>query len=776
MAYTPPAGNAILIDLASGVGSYTPPAGDSILIDLATQGGVSGQVEFIDVYGSLQVLAYAPKNVVVQPVGYGTISVTAYVPTFLTTKQSDISVAGGVSVTFPAPSFSSSKTSVIGAAGAIAVSFPEPAYFKGNTQQIAESGAITVTGYGVTHTKLSHVEIPSSGITITAPLPTHVIAHTLGDAAHISVVAQAGISHKQLIRNAIDAKYFTPDVTLDAPGVISITAYAPTATMRIRSSVELNYGLMQRAIFSFVGRYTARVAAEIASTYKVYGTVSAEATGKYNLSPYDKVQGQIVSAYRMPISSSVDSTYSVVENVRVASSIESPYSMIANTRVRQSVDCLYTMVQLTKIRNGIAAGYTLVQALRALGAVEAKYSYTALLSKAVVSKYHMTTPVRAEGQSYYDIESVRKVRSLVSAIYSMPISQVIAITTAPYLEYEGKQFGVVEAEVSVSEGDYAWKAAVVLTDVADYAKIKQDKPFALVIGAERYEFIVDSKELDRSNPANYAAKLLGISPSAVYESPRHDAMTYLWDTFVQASDVAGEVLPGIDWRVIDWGIPAYRLAAQDVSPIGIVKLLAEAIGAVLESDIDGSLYVRSKYPVSVPNYYTATPAHIFIEDTDILSVSESYVSLDVFNRLVITDVSNDISDSLEWLPDYAEATTGVMRAYLYPWRSGVSLLHTGLPGVTIDAPTLGMEQHTEIIEVFQGQGQTAYPIHHVDTVDYEAANVGSLVFDVDSRSFTVSGPSFNSVIRIVYWTRSLDYRVSLPQTRPTQFLLESAPL
>lgn len=197
---------------------------------------------------------------------------------------------------------------------------------------------------------------------------------------------------------------------------------------------------------------------------------------------------------------------------------------------------------------------------------------------------------------------------------------------------------------------------------------------------------------------------------------------------------------------------------------------------MLESDINGSLYVRSKYPVSVPNYYTATPAHIFIEDTDILSVSESYVSLDVFNRLVITDVSNDISDSLEWLPDYAEATTGVMRAYLYPWRSGVSLLHTGLPGVTIDAPTLGMEQHTEIIEVFQGQGQTAYPIHHVDTVDYEAANVGSLVFDVDSRSFTVSGPSFNSVIRIVYWTRSLDYRVSLPQTRPTQFLLESAPL
>lgn len=161
---------------------------------------------------------------------------------------------------------------------------------------------------------------------------------------------------------------------------------------------------------------------------------------------------------------------------------------------------------------------------------------------------------------------------------------------------------------------------------------------------------------------------------------------------------------------------------------------------------------------------------------DILTVNESYVSSEVFNRLVITDIEQEISDSLEWLEDYTDATTGIIRAYLYPWRSAVDLIHTGVGTVTIENPVTGMEQHEEIIEVFQGQADTSYPIHHVESVEYEAQNVGGIVFDVDSRSFTVGGPSFNSVIRLVYWTRSLDYRVALPDARPTQFLLESDPL
>ena len=87
-----------------------------------------------------------------------------------------------------------------------------------------------------------------------------------------------------------------------------------------------------------------------------------------------------------------------------------------------------------------------------------------------------------------------------------------------------------------------------------------------------------------------------------------------------------------------------------------------------------------------------------------------------------------------------------------------------------------LTSHEEIIEVFQGQGGTAYPIFSVSSIEYEAQDTGGIIFDPDSRTFTVGGPSFNSVIRLVYVSRSLDYRVALPEVRPTQFLLESAQL
>jgi hypothetical protein len=408
--------------------------------------------------------------------------------------------------------------------------------------------------------------------------------------------------------------------------------------------------------------------------------------------------------------------------------------------------------------------------------VEGRYSYNTRVWQEAQSPYSLTSPVRKEVRAFYTVENAIRATGTLAGIYSAPDSQVFTITEAPYVEYSGTRLGVEEAELSISEGEYAWKAVVVLTHVTDYAKLKQDQPFTVVIGSERYEFIVDSKEMSRNSPANHGMKLLGISPAAKMTNPRHIPTTYLWDYFAQASDIAEELLPGVDWQVVDWGIPAYRLGVQDSTPIDTVQVLAAAVGAVVESDIDGSLHVRSLFPVSVPNYGTTTPDHILIEATDILRVNEAYVTVDTHNRLIITDVSQDIADTLEWIEDYEGARTGIVRAYIYPWRSAVSLKHSGVPGVTINAPDLGMTEHEEIVEVFQGQGSTQYPIHHVTSVEYEASNVGALLFDVDSRSFTVGGPSFNSVIRVVYWTRSLDYRVSLPEARPTQFLLESASL
>ena len=778
MAYTPPAGGAIVVELSDS-SAYTPPASNAIVVDLATEEGATGLIGFVNVTGSLSLAGYGlSKTTVAQTMPSATLTLAGYLPSFHTTKDSSVNVTGAVSLAGYHPSDKSIQSSQITAYGQLSLATYQPTYFCGNTQTIAENATIVVEGNSaITHTRVSHATIPLATLTLAAQPFTQQVLQPLGVIGELALNPQASIVHRQRIRREIVSRYYTPDVTLDNAGEIVVTGYAIAGhKQRIRRGVSGKYGMMYSVAKAITGQYTGRTSKSVTASYNVQTLVVGATEAAYSLENTDRVLSTIEGCYRMPVASGIASLYSMTQNTAIRNAVFSSYSLVQPIPVRAAVSAAYELVQNFLVRAGVESGYSTLASTIIASSVESSYSYRAMVRKAVGASYSMTSPVAAGVSCYYDIDSIVRARNSVMGIYSASNSQVIAITTAPYIEYFGARIGLSEAELTISEGDYAWKASVVLTHVTDYAKLKQDQPFSVIIGSERYEFIVDSKEMDRSNPANHAMKLLGISPSAKMTTPRHVATSYLWDNYVQATAVAQELLPGVDWQVMDWGIPAYRLAVQDSTPIETVKVIAGAIGATLESNIDGTLYVRSLFPVSVPNYATTTPAHVFIEDTDILRVNESYVTVDVFNRLVITDISQDISDSLEWIPDYEEATTGIMRAFLYPWRSAVSLRHTGVPGIFIDAPNLGMESHEEVIEVFQGEGQTGYPIHHVEGIQYEASNVGSLVFDVDSRSFTVGGPSFNSVIRLVYWTRSLDYRVSLPTTRPTQFLLESEPL
>lgn len=745
MSYTPPSGGAVNVELA-GAGAYVPPASNVLEFDLALSEGSSGNTQFITVTGSVSVSGFGPSSFQLgHTLPVADISIQAFEPSYTISRTSILDVAGVVAVTAPEPTYTATQVSLLSDSGQVSVSSLEPTYFKGFTTTIDAIGQTSLdVGGEITTSTLSGFIAPVGEITVTSYQPTQVMQQVLSVVGSVQLNTDS-IAQVQKIRSEVGVKYFTPDVTLDAAGEVTLQGFAPSSHgMKIRKETSLMYSGTYPVRAQVASPYTSRVAKEAGVTYSIYGTMVSEKSVQYGVKVTDRVVSEVQAGYRFPVSSETSLLYGIRENLPIRTSVTAPYTMVANVNVRSSV--------------------------------EVNYAFNTRLVATVGAVFNMTEPVVSEKAALFTIEAARKAKATVSCVYSMPAAQVIAIVAEPYVEYFGERLGVESADVETSEGEKYWKASIVLTHVSDYVKLKQDQPFAVVIGSERFEFIVDTKELDRGNPANYEMKLFGISPLIKFDHPRHVATSYLWDQFAQAKAVAEELIPTIDWHVLDWGIPAYRLAVQNATPVGVVSVLAQAIGATLESGIDGVPYVRSLFPVSVPDYWSVTPSHILLESTDIITVSESYVSFGTYNRLTITDVSNDISDSLEWIPDYDQSTTGTMRAFLYPWRSGVELKHTGLPGVFIDSPTMGMERHEEIIEVFQSQGSTQYPIHHVESVQYEASNVGSLVFDIDSRSFTVSGPLFNSVIRLVYWTRSYDYRVAMPEARPTQFLLESAPL
>lgn len=757
MAYVPPSGGNIVVEISTAQG-YVPPSATAINVDLAVEeGGGSGETSFISSNGALTL---APESIIKAVIAHSlpvaALSLTAYAPTYAVTTTSAISSAGTLTLAAQSPTYSASST--VGN-GALTLTPQQPVYFMGYTQPIAEQGALFLTAGGVEKATAAN-QITTAGMLLSGQEPTYSATTAIASEGALTLTGLAPVGQKTLVHSDIESTYFYPDVTLDSAGELTLTAYPPTERLHLYAYIEGFCGLMERVAAEVVGTYTARVVAEVEAPFTVLGSVAVGVDSEYKLSATDRVVKAIDSPYRLPIVSAYESIFSMIENVTVRAEVSASYSVIQTQVVRNGVEAAYSGLTNTPVRNS----------------VEGEYSYQSMVFSGIECSFSLTVPLCKDFEAPYTLEPIAKVRVPIDSFYSAPLAQVISIVEPPYVEYMGRRLEVEEAELTASEGDSTWTCSIVLSRISDYAQLKWDQPFAVVFGAERYEFLVDGKELDRSSPANFGMRLMGISPSARYSSPRMVSSSYVWDTVVSAAQIADELIPGIDWRVIDWNIPAYRFSIQDATPLESVRALAEAIGATLESEIDGSLYVRSLYPVSTEKYAETTPAHILTEAVDILTVNESYVSSEVFNRLVITDIEQEISDSLEWLEDYTDATTGIIRAYLYPWRSAVDLIHTGVGTVTIENPVTGMEQHEEIIEVFQGQADTSYPIHHVESVEYEAQNVGGIVFDVDSRSFTVGGPSFNSVIRLVYWTRSLDYRVALPDARPTQFLLESDPL
>lgn len=554
---------------------------------------------------------------------------------------------------------------------------------------------------------------------------------TLSVYAGITYTVQAP-TQKIGIRKAFDLPYTIWHTTLDVSANLTYTPREPGNFLTVSGYWEAVYDIRDTEVpvkldWAFV--YGAREAWSFDLSWGLNSSASKAWDALYNIVSVDRIQ----KAWDIPYSA------------RVAFAAELPYSLLAASALSVSWELPYSLRDLLAIAWG--------------------------------TPYTLTSPVSADFGVPYAIKSYDRVEKAVRVVYSIGGTSVIVETNQPYITYNGKNIRIVEGDISTSEGGYTWEGNFTLADVADYVQFAQDQPFTVNLYGEVYNFVVDGKELTRNGPAQISARLIGVSPSARFSSPRAVEQDYLWDTTITVLDAVNQVTANdISWGTVNWHIPGFRLGFDNAPALDVVKALAEAAGAVVESSKTGQLRVRPRYPISVPDYPVATPDQVYIETSDILSVSETYAIGEIYNKFRIADVDLAENDGLEWVPDYQGGLIGYMRCFPYPWRTDVNLIHTGDGTVYIGPQEVGYTEKDEVVEVYQGQGAVEYPIYAVLDVEMLGVNVGSITFSTDVREFTVSGPALNSVIRIRYRTRFLRYRVISGSGRPTQFLLESQPI
>jgi len=371
----------------------------------------------------------------------------------------------------------------------------------------------------------------------------------------------------------------------------------------------------------------------------------------------------------------------------------------------------------------------------------------------------------------YHLAAGEKLAGTTTVAYSLVDETPLLATGEAYLLKAGQSIDAGDTlEVALDEGNHYWQASVDLASAGDAAAFRFGDAVTLHFYGVDFALVVDSVQIDRPGGADTRASLKLVSPSAMLGKPPAKPITQVWDAPVSARSVVEGLLGPVEWRIIDWTIPANRLGAENAYQMDVAKRVAAAAGAVIEPYPDGSLYVRYRFEVPLGQWGVATPDHSFSEAENVFSHADSNQYFEIRDQFRLTDIADAaFGDRIEFVPNEDNGLAGALHVYPSPWRA-VTLRHTGPQAVTLTGggdATLVKEQQIEIIE---GKGNLQYPIQSITGVLWEVVDLGGLSFEPGSTTVVSSTPG-ESLCTVTYTTRAKVYNTASPVEDVVQFVL-----
>lgn len=277
---------------------------------------------------------------------------------------------------------------------------------------------------------------------------------------------------------------------------------------------------------------------------------------------------------------------------------------------------------------GMATEHDVVYALMAPGAAEHEVAYALLTAG---SKEH---------DALYSLLATNPGATEHEMRWSLLEAFVDVSSGKPFLEWHGEQLDIVAAEAAQDEGGQFWRVSATLARVSDYLRLSRLDAVTLDIFGDRYELVISSLGRSSSDESvNQGFELQARSTLWAALGDPGERITRTWPAVnarAAIEDLAGEA---VDWRIVDWQIPAGRLAAVNETAISVIERIAGTAKGVVESSKDGGLIVRYLYPVPIPEAEGATPDVELTEAADILSIEETIDTRQVVNRVALTDAS-----------------------------------------------------------------------------------------------------------------------------------------
>lgn len=520
------------------------------------------------------------------------------------------------------------------------------------------------------------------------------------------------------------------------------------------------------------------------------GSVVAQHESEYDIRPRAVTQHEMQYHIRGPVTKQHESSHSLrvalqhsgVYKSRIAAQHIAPIlytlrgSHTATWSLNEPLAAQHEALHELLDKNPVQTQHEGIYGMRVSSSLEAPYSMFLDARAQHEAPYDSTQSVSAQHESEYELQIRNPVTRQHRAFWDMAFAGAVVITDIPYVELDGDRVEILSADINTDENGYAWLASVQIAKPEDYIRFAYDDAFVLNLLGDEYQLVVDAKNLRRGGPAQVDMEISGISPSARWGNPRASRLTKTWDTPVMARTAAeGVVGEAIDWQIMDWQIPAYRLGVSSSTPIEVVQLIARAAGGVVETKIDGTLLVRDRFPVSVLDYETATPDHVYTDANDNLSVSEGLEPTRLYNKFVVRDIQAGSvqRDSVEFSADENRKDRGTLRVYPQPLRPGLSISHTGDSSVVLSRRGDETREETETVELFDGSGNVKYPIESLVSLNWLGTSLGGVVFENYSTEIQSTSVSEKfGLCEVTYRTKSLNYHTENVDPEKVQFLVE----
>lgn len=404
--------------------------------------------------------------------------------------------------------------------------------------------------------------------------------------------------------------------------------------------------------------------------------------------------------------------------------------------------------------------YTLYQGLRAT--LDQRYSLAAESLRRLLDQD-------------YDLRQYQDLRILLDQIYVIESGE--AINQNPEIEVTtlGIALDPHHISIEVDEGSYFITGEIHLADEAEFLRIAHLQEVLVTIDATTFVLLANLPRESGPEVGRDEFFVPLVSPAVLLDAPYATAITREFAGAMAsaiATEMAATASISIDWRLVDWYIPAATLYANGETPLAIVRKLVEAVGGVLQSAPDGTMICRPEYPHSLPERETATPDFYLTDQDNFFSVDSAPEIRDGFNKFLLSNQGEAAADSGLTLEqrDIDEQTKEVL-VYRVPWTGqAISLRTSGGGWVGIVDEGVVSEILVETVEIVSGEGRVAKPLYEKLGHQYKQASLGAITPSEDGH--LSSETPGNSLVEVTYQTKYHLFRVSSDRIEDVQFYPE----